>query len=511
MHFSFSFEVCKTSAILASDEVRCKVGQSIRSAQVSGELNGNMRGVSLNHMGPYINLGYEIKMREIEAKVKNKFVHLQFDSSPLHLHLFNVVASYWNNNKVENMILASIECSEVENHIAIRDALEKVVKRASIDPNNVVGLSCDRASNNTKFLNVHTETLFPNAVHLRCLCHVIHTCMSKLKTPIFDEFLKYWNNLTSRSSKFRTYFKEEFGMQRNPPVSVETRWGSRIGVAKLVWELGPLLPPFFLRKNGEHKSANLSSICHLLNDKGGEDFTCLMMEAKVIAEQEKLLVLLRGLEGDGIRALWAADGMLLLRDLEKDMRGKVRQECRMREGCDNLDDRVWRPMKEYIDATLFGEGAELANQMNLLNVLSYFNPFFTGHRGDITTLVGLHFPLASGSVVQLQDEKREFLSLCQTHATKWRREHDRHQDLAKTDEAIYSFMNLLMDTPTLPLHQRIMESVICLQTTSAATERSFSHQNSSFTKKRKNSKQTLTEYELMAKVNDNSALFEVSI
>ena len=273
-------------------------------------------------------------------------------------------------------------------------------------------------------------------------------------------------------------------MSKNPPVSVDTRWGSRIGVAKLIWELGPRLPPFFLRKTADHKAKLVSDISNLMNDKGGDDFKTLMMEARVIAEMEKFLVLLRGLEGDGIRALWASDGMSLLRDLENDMRNKVRPECRLADNCDNLNDGVWTPMKEYVDALLFNDGAQLANQMNTLNVLSYFNPFFTGHRGDIITLVGLHFPLASEIVVQLQDEKREFLSLCQRHAEKWAREHDRDQDLTKTDEAIYSFMNLLKDTPTLPLHQRIMESAICLQTTSAATERSFSHQTSAFTKKR---------------------------
>jgi len=262
--------------------------------------------------------------------------------------------------------LGLVDCSDNKSAVGMESLIDAILLKFQIKEDQIVGISCDRAAANIKYLRECAKEKFKVAVMLSCLCHAANSVLSKLKTSKFDQLLQKFR-LSKRMEAFRTQLKASFNRSLHVALGVKIRWASTIPFANWVWGDRLIFREKMmeiLRMKKFTKSANIININGLVNDteKKWED---IQMEVLTHVEMEKVAKMIREVEGDGIRALSAFGIFSHLKNFELEVIQPLKGKCRAL-NISRLKDTVWKGVETYITGEFIEMGSRMEPAMNIL-------------------------------------------------------------------------------------------------------------------------------------------------
>jgi len=454
----------------------------------------NIGNIVLNFSHPKI-------LDEMRDRVEGKKLHIQFDGTPHVHHLFLLIASHYEDGQIVNTCLGLIDCSGRETNHGIHDCVSEILRRAGVEGSQIIGISCDRASANMKYLRDHASIAYPSAVHLPCLCHAVNSVLDKLEIPNFLFVAQKFSYYYSISDKFRSATKEYFTMTRRVPPLVNTRWAYTIDFATWFWDVRSNFRDFMLemgRTDPFSARASILDINGMVNDSE-QKWSIVLMEARMAVEMQEVGLIIKQIEGDGVRAISAFDIVSKLSNFESVI-NRAKRGCRGDPKAANLKKECWEKCASYIEEEIVCVGARLEESLNILDLLRMFDPFWVSDNQideDSINHLAEHVPSIEVHLPNLHDEMNRYISACNNFVSTWDGGPINHK---AHDELLLSFWGQL-DKDKFPGWTSSFEVAGALQTTSAASERGFSTSKSQFTDKRMSSKIEKMEYELMVSIN----------
>jgi len=501
----FPFTLEKMSNIDRNNTIYALTHQSTNSGARRDDMRidpSNSMGIHANSVGKFVHqISHPKKLDEMRDRVRGKKLHLQFDGTYLIHHLFVVIASHFEDGKVVNTCLGLVDCEGRETFEGIDACISEVLARAEIDPCKVVGLSCDRAAANMKYLREVAARKFSGAVHLPCLCHCLNSLLGKASVPNFLEVAQSFCTYYKVSSKFKKRVNTYFNLTRDVPGLVSTRWAYDIPFASWLWSVRgnfrefiastSLLPSF---KHSQH----LKNIHEKVNNVP-RDWGDVLMEARFVLGLEEIGEMIKLVEGDGIRAIGAFEVISELEDFDQIIY-KVKRSCRSDPSSSTLKEDVWRKVGEYLESEIIMEDSKMSKAMAVLDLLRIFNPFWltidgTAVDNEVIGLLATHIPQLEHCLPNMLSELSEFRALAGRFVRS-------HGDVA-SDSAILLFLKEITSNGRLPGFSFAIHIVAALQCTSAASERAFSRIKKQFGKSRHRSSLAKMEFELMSSINNN--------
>ena len=502
---SFPFALEKLSRIDRNNQVYAWTHQSTNSGAKRDDhhidpLNGV--GVHPNSLGRYVEqLSHPKKLDEMRERVRDHKVHIQFDGTFLIHHLFVVIASHYEEGEVVNTCLGLVDCDGRETYEGINSCISEVLDRANIDPSNVVGISCDRAAANIKYLREIASASYEGAVHLPCLCHTVDSVLGKANTPNFMEIAQPFCRYYKFSSKFRGHVNEFFQCSKNVPGLVATRWAYSIPFAEWLWEVRGTFREFIAncKLHPSFKNSQLVDTIHRKVNDRERDWGDALMETRFVMGLKEIAGIIKKVEGDGIRAISAFEALETIHSFD-DVVTKVKKACRSDPCSSNLRDDVWEKLRDYLDSEIVLEESKMSNAINILDLLRVFNPYWLSTGGDLDVGVihqlSTHIPLLTPLVSDLLDEVEEF---CKS-ARRFTRNVGNLTE-SEIDRSILEYFHKICHDPRFPAFGRAIPIIAALQCTSAASERAFSRVKKQFDYSRHQSKLSKMEFELMTAMN----------
>lgn len=186
----------------------------------------------------YLPMSYEEERSKLIDHLKDKYIAVIFDEmsddegrfvlnilfAPLELDSEGRVLSY----------LADTVFLEKTNNTTVSQAVLSAVREYNISFDKVISIDTDNAQYMIKTFNSTLKTLFPNALHITCLAHIMDLIGSAFRAPYANvsEFIKCFKymfyNAGARKARYLNSMKDyNQGIKvPMPPDPVGTRWNS---------------------------------------------------------------------------------------------------------------------------------------------------------------------------------------------------------------------------------------------------------------------------------------------
>ena len=186
---------------------------------------------------------HQQEQASIQNEISEKNVSVIFDGTTHVCEALAIILRFIDDqyqiqqHAVRVMLLAkSLTGEEVAHQLIVCLSTELGIKLELL-----VSAMRDRASVNS--VAMHTLSIvFPNILDIGCFSHTLDHVGENFKTPILDEFIKVWINMSLRSLKTKLLWRTKTGLPA--PTYCPTRWWSKWEVIKQLH-----VPPFVEDEN----------------------------------------------------------------------------------------------------------------------------------------------------------------------------------------------------------------------------------------------------------------------
>ena len=242
---------------------------------------------------------YEQEIQTLKNKLHQKPVAVIFDETPdpqgrCVLNILVAPLLLDENGKLNSFLIGTVFLKTVD-HKSVSQAVVRALQEYGIDNENVIVINTDNAAYMIKAFDVCLSVLYPNAVHITCLAHIMNLVGESFRKPfkLLNDFMRSFSAVFFRAgARKRRYIDHLVANNVKPSVCPDpcgTRWGSWFHALLYHTTHIHLYPAFFSNEFAltKHPATSLEAL-----QPNSTDYNFVKIQMAVVASKCKAILYL---------------------------------------------------------------------------------------------------------------------------------------------------------------------------------------------------------------------------